>query len=69
MSDLKHRSAKDLREIIQHSVETRAKIEAEAALADREAARLTRRAASLRKQSWNMGQRECWARKYLAEKT
>ena len=69
MSDLKHMSADDLRAEILSLSKCRGKYEAtwqahEAAIRDLES-----RIAELRKKHHNLGQREAWARIYLARKT
>lgn len=66
MSDLKYMSPGLLREEIASISKWRATKEAEAALLEAKAEEMKQQAASLRLRAHNMGQRECWARIYLA---
>lgn len=69
MSDLKHKTPAELRAEIASISKWRAAREAEACEKEAQAEALKREAAELRVRSHNMGQREAWARIYLAQKT
>ncbi len=75
MSDLKHMTPAELRKEIAGISNWRAKKEAEAKALEARAASLRqsadeedRAAGELRRRAHNMGQREAWARTYLAQK-
>jgi hypothetical protein len=69
MSDLKHRTADELRQEIAGISRWRNQKMAEAVSKEKKAAELIAEAAMLRQRAHNMGQREAWARVYLAQKT
>lgn len=69
MSDLKHKTPAELRAEISSISKWRADREAEACRKEAQAEALKQEAATLRVRSHNMGQREAWARIYLAQKT
>lgn len=69
MSDLKHKTPAELRAEIANISKWRAGKEAEAKEKEARAASLLVEASQLRQRAYNMGQREAWARIYLAEKT
>lgn len=69
MSDLKHMTLGELRQEISSISSWRARKEAEADDLDRRAEDMRKTASELRSRSHNMGQREAWARIYLAQKT
>lgn len=76
MSDLKHKTPAELRDEIVSISKWRAGKEAEAVAREERAAHLRRQADEevaaaneLRRRAHNMGQREAWARIYLAEKS
>jgi hypothetical protein len=69
MSDLKHRSVDELREEIASSVRYRDRLEREWTGLEAHIERLKVDIASLRRKHHNAGQREAWARIYLAQKT
>ena len=69
MSDLKHRSVDELREEIASSVRYRARLEHDWAGLEAHIERLKVDIDSLRRKYHNAGQREAWARIYLAQKT
>lgn len=68
MSDLKHRTADELRRVIRSSETYRASLQASWEKAEVEAAELLKLAADRRQKFHNAGQREVWARIYLARK-
>lgn len=68
MSDLRYRSAKDLREIIRAQESYRAALKAEWEQKEAEAAELVKQADDARRRWHNSGQRLTWARIYLARK-
>jgi len=68
-SDLKHKTPAELRDEIASMSKWRAQKEAEAAKLEQDAAAMVAEASSLRTRAHNLGQREAWARMYLAQKT
>lgn len=69
MSDLKHRSPAELSTIIIQSVKYRNGLEAQWTAKEAKIETLKAQIADLRKKHHNAGQREAWARLYLAQKT
>lgn len=67
-SDLKHMSEGQLRQEVSRLSRRRADLLAEAMMLEDKAAELTERAGNNRRQYHNLGQRESWARTYLARK-
>lgn len=66
MSDLKHMSKDELRNEIKRISSYRGDLKMQFLACEAEADRLLKRAGSLRKKHHDVGQREAWARIYLA---
>ncbi len=69
MSDLKHKSVEELRVIVASTVSYRAEQERLWQRKEADAAELVEEAKQHRKRWHDAGQREAWARIYLAQKT
>jgi prefoldin subunit 5 len=69
MSDLKHRSIEDLRAIVFSCSKRRAELEISWQDMERQIEDLKKEIAEKRHSYHNLGQREAWARIYLARKT
>lgn len=69
MSNLKHLSVDELRGEVHRISTYRAKLECEAQINEEAARILVKSAGDLRVKAHNAGQREAWARIYLAQKT
>lgn len=68
MSDLKHMTVDALRAEIQSLSRYRARLESEWCAAERQIESINKEIAAKRKKHHNAGQREAWARFYLAQK-
>jgi hypothetical protein len=68
MSDLKHKSAAELRNLVQWCTQKRASQKSEWEAKEAEVKRLMDEAAELRRLYHNIGQKEAWARVWLARK-
>ena len=69
MSDLKHKNETELRAIIRSCVGKRNSLAEDIAACKKQIEALQQKINSKGRASHNIGQREVWARKYLAEKT
>lgn len=68
MSDLKHKSAEELRSVVFSCSLRRRQLEASWQAMERQIEDLKAAVAEQRQQYHNLGQREAWARTYLARK-
>lgn len=68
MSNLKHLTIPELRAVVRSCVAKRKYYEEEIAVFKAGIAQLQKKLEDMGKASHNIGQREAWARKYLAEK-
>ena len=68
MSDLKYKSAEELREIISKSVSYIGKLNEEASSKEESISLLQEEIRAIKSRANNSHQRQVWARKYLAEK-
>lgn len=68
MSDLKHKSVEELRAIVWSTSRRRAELEKSWQSMERQVEDLQKTIAEQRKTYHNLGQREAWARTYLARK-
>ena len=68
MSNLKHLTATELRAVVKSCAAKRRSYEEAILVCKASIARLQKEVENMGKASHNIGQREAWARKYLAEK-